>query len=251
MVIVGNEEVGVLNIEYYIQRSRGFRRHNSTKSHSRLSSPIARPLPPPRPFEPDQSSSTPTVSFRALLVVSHSLRVNSSATACVPSPSGLSNPITHLPPRPRLLEPECSSPTSTVSIRARALVSRSDHVFLSPNTRLLPQPCLFEPERSSPASTVSIRAQALVSRPDHVFSSLNTHLPLQPCPLEHNCSPSTPNCVYSSPSARLPPRPCLFKPDHSSTAPPCFFFKPDRLSTAPAMFLRARTLIHCPHHVFF
>ena len=230
--MVGNEEVGVLNIEYYIQRSRDFRRHNSTKSHPRLSSPIACLLSPPCPFEPDWSSSTPTVSFRALPVVSHSLRVNSSTTAHVPSPSGLSNPIARLPPRPRLLKPECSSPsptmpiraralvshpyrinsslsarlllqpclfepehsspTSTVSIRARALISHSNHVFLSQNARLLPQLCLFEPERSSPASTVSIRAQALVSRPDRVFSSLNAHLPLQPCPLEHNCSPSTP-----------------------------------------------------------
>ena len=69
-----------------------------TKSHSQLSSPIACLLPPPCPFKPDWSSSTPTVSFRALPVISHSLCVNSSATACIPSPSGLSNLIARLPP---------------------------------------------------------------------------------------------------------------------------------------------------------
>ena len=96
-----------------------------------------------------------------------------------------------LPPGPCLFKPGCSSPTSTVSLRARAFVSHPDRVYSSSNVRLPPGPCLFEPERSSPTSTVSIQVRTFVTHPDRVSSSLNARLPPPQCQFERNRSSPT------------------------------------------------------------
>ena len=139
--------------------------------HHVVSSPIARLLPPPSPFEPNRSPHIPTMSFRARPLVSHPHRVNSSATARV-SPS-----IRTL--RARLL---VSDPT--VSIRARPLVSRLHQALSSPAASLPPNRVNSSATARVPPSTrslrarllvsdstVSIRAQPLVSRLHQAFSS--------------------------------------------------------------------------------
>ena len=137
-------------------------------------------LPPlPCPFEPGRSSSAPSVSLRALRLVS-------------PHPGHVfSSPGAHHPPRPCLFElerssptldpcpfePERSSPTSTASIRARMLVSHLDRAFSSLNAHLR----VPEPQRSYPTSTVFLQARALVSYLHHALSSPNARLPPSPC----------------------------------------------------------------------
>ena len=106
--------------------------------------------------------------------------VDSSATARVPLP---------LCP----LEPNCLSPTSTMSLRARALISHLDHVYSSLNARLPSTPCSFKPEHSFLTPTMFLQAQVLISHLDHVYSSPNACLPPSPaCSFEPRCSSSTP-----------------------------------------------------------
>ena len=133
-------------------------------------------------------------------------RVDSSATARVPPP---------LCP----LEPDCSSPTSTVSLRTRALVSHPDRVHSSLNARLPPTPCSFQPERSFLTPIVSLQAQVLVSHLDH---------------------------VYSSPNACLPPSPaCSFEPRRSSSIPIVSLF-PSPLVIRRSSLLASLVLVRSP-----
>ena len=203
--------------------------------HHVVSSPIARLLPPPSPFEPNRSPHIPTMSFRARPLVSHPHRVNSSATARV-SPS-----IRTL--RARLL---VSDPT--VSIRARPLVSRLHQALSSPAASLPPNRVNSSATARVPPSTrslrarllvsdstVSIRAQPLVSRLHQAFSSPAT------------CLPS--NRVNSSATAHLSPS--LLTPAISTPVPALAHWSrhnrsPDaRHSLAPCMRACMLTRNHC------
>ena len=84
----------------------------------------------PCPSEPERSSLTPTVPFRARMLVSH----------------------------PTQFERNYSCRTSTMHSRTRSLVSHLNRVPSSLSTRFPHRPCHFEPERSSLTPTMSIRA---------------------------------------------------------------------------------------------
>ena len=122
----------------------------------------------------------------------------------------------HVPLLPCPLEPDRSSPTSTVSIRAQLLVYHLHRVLSSSIARLPLPPCQFGHNCSSPTPTVSLWAQVLVSRPDRVYLSSNTSATLT-VSLRARALISHPN--PSSLGARLPPRPRLLEPECSSPAP--------------------------------
>ena len=191
---------------------------------------------------------------RARSLVSHLHRFSLSATARVPPP-------------PRALEPDRSSPTPTMSVRAGTLGSCLHHVNLCPTARLPPPrinssatacvpppPCPLEPDRSSPASTsssspiapltpttafrarplfshptVSIQAQSPVSHLHHVLSSPTALL--------------TPNRVNSSLIARVPPPPCPVEPDSSSPISTRPLLEPDRSSPAQTVSIQSPPLV--------
>ena len=101
--------------------------------------------PSTRSFRARPLLSHPTVSIRAQLLVCHLLHVLLSPIARFrPNRVSLSSSA-RLPPGPCLFKLERSSPTHTMFLRARALVSRLNHVFSNWGTRHSPQPCPFKP----------------------------------------------------------------------------------------------------------
>ena len=181
-------------------------------------------------FEPERSSSAPTVFIQAHSLVLHLHHVYPSANACP-----------RLPPHPF----ECAhlSFTSTMSIWARTLIIGCHRVHLSIIAHPSPLLCPFKCESSSLAIT---QAQPLVLHLHCVFSSTNTHPWLPPRPFER--SPLPPPCPFecerssfasavsiraqtlvlschhislSTRSCPSPP-PCLFEHEHSSSVPTVF-----------------------------
>ena len=168
--------------------------------HCVNSSSFACPPPLSSQFERNRSSTLHHV-IRVQTLVSHPNQVLLSVTH-------------HLPPTPRHfacvplspcpLEPDRSSPTPTVSIRAQLLVCHLHRVLSGPIACLPLPPCQFGHNCSSPTPTVSLRAQPLVSHLDCVPSGPSARLSPGLClfKFERICHPY---CVPSSPGARLPP----------------------------------------------
>ena len=90
-------------------------------------------------FKPNSSSLAPTMAFRARLLTSGPLcgfEPNGSSLA----PSVLFYVGSLISPRPSChFKPDCSS----LSLRARVLVSHPDRAFSSPNARLPPPDCVY------------------------------------------------------------------------------------------------------------
>ena len=165
----------------------------------------ARTAPPPLcPFELERSPSASTMSIRAQTLVSHFHRVHLSPNACLHLSLSAhhhlhrvySSANARFPPPSPQIEPECSSPTSVVSIGAQTpppppcpfKLKRSPSAStMSIRVQTLVSH-LHRLERLPSASTMSIRAQMLVSHLHHVYSSLNTRHPSQPLPFERNRS---------------------------------------------------------------
>ena len=146
-------------------------------------------------FEPECSSPTSTVPFRARTLVSH-------LDCAFPSPNAHLHvplsPSARLPPQPCLFEPERSSPTSTVPFQRSS-------------------PCPSEPERSSLTPTVPFRARTLISHPtqfEHNYSCRTSSMRSRTRSLVSHL-----NRVPSSLSTRFPHRPCHFEPKRSSLTP--------------------------------
>ncbi|KAF8421752.1 hypothetical protein L210DRAFT_3766069 [Boletus edulis BED1] len=134
--------------------------------------------------------SRPTVSIRAQPLISHLHQA-------------FFDPGRSSPTQPYQFERNCLCPTSTMSSRARMLISRPtvsiraqplvSHVhqaFSIPAARLPPPPlqAFFDPGRSSPSSTVSSRARSLIPTHPRPFER-NRSSPTQPVyQFERNCS---------------------------------------------------------------
>ena len=146
--------------------------------------------PPPHALEPHRSSPTPTMSVRAGTLSSCLHHINLCPTAHLPPPSSIQVPplvshlhhvlsslIAHLLPPPA---PQAQSPASL-----------QPHPF-KPNHSSHAQPCQFKPNCLCPTSTMSSRArqlishlhqappraQSLVSHPNCVHSIATACLPL-------------------------------------------------------------------------
>ena len=166
--------------------------------------PTAHLLPLPRPFNLSRVSCV----HSSPMLVSHLQCVNPSPNARRPPPP-CSNTTACLPLPPCPVKPERSFPTSIMSIRARALVSRLHclksspnahshlhHVHSSPHARHPPPPCPLERKRSFPTSIASNRARTLVSHLRRVHSSPHARHPPPPCLLE--CKRSFPTSIASN-----------------------------------------------------
>lgn len=142
------------------------------------------------------------------------------------------------------LEPDHSSPTSTVSLWARVLASHPHHVPLSLSTHFSPRPCFFKPGHSSLAPTMSLQAQvfkfvshltsmffqaqALVFHPNRVSFSLPSHR----SSFVTSRSPHSP-CTFSTTSVTLINwfvRQCIYTNAHSIPIPSLFLMKKGQYS---------------------
>ena len=181
-------------------------------------------------------------------------RVHSIATARLLPPPGPFGPNCLPHTRLRPFEPGRSSPISTMSSRARSLVSDPtvsiraqslvSHFHQAPSSTIA---CLPPSTRSFRARslisdpTVFIRAQPLVSCFHQALSSLATCLPL--------------NHINSSATALVPPPPCSPEPNCSSPTQPCPFehncsspastrpFQVQLLASHPTVSIRVQLLV--------
>ena len=162
-------------------------------------------LPPPRQFEPDRSSATPSHQFERHRLC-HTSTMSSRARSLISCLHQLlSTPIPRL--HQALSSPAACLPINHVDLSTTAHVSPAPCLPEPDRSRLPPPPSPFELERkhSFPASIASNRARTLVSHLRRVHSSATARLlpppgpfelgrlsPTQPCPLERNRS----SCVH-------------------------------------------------------